>query len=211
MSFVIDKKAVWESALGELDELRPGSPMFWVLWNECFLDSVEDGLAIVGAPSDFHRSRIQQSIQHHLREALEEVLGYPVRLKVVVGNPRAFTKPTEAVRVPENVPNMDAEAHELALLHERYGDIMGIVDNHPLFKKAGTPLDKGGWGIWPQKLTLYCKDFGVMAVLRCLRYMSNKPSIRKHRGFFFEVMDKGQFGHKLVVSRDFTGPAREAG
>lgn len=208
MAYVIDKTQVWQAALEMVDEYSFGPGLFWQLWNECYLDSVEDGLAIVGVPSNIFLTIFHQKASRLVRHALEEVLGYPVRVKAVVGSPRLFTRLEEVPQIPADIPNADVERHELALLHERYGDIMGIVDNHPLFKKASIPLEKGGWGIWPQKLTLFCKEYGVMAVLNCLRYISNKPSVRKPRGFFFEAMERGQFGHKLAISRDVTGPVQ---
>lgn len=91
------------------------------------------------------------------------------------------------------VTNSEPGDEDEATLFQKYKDIMGIVDNHPVFRKATLQVEKGGWGIFPQILTNKCKEYGVMAVLNGIRYVANKPSVKNPRAFFLHALEKGQF------------------
>jgi|GEM_PF-1702887 len=95
----------------------------------------------------------------------------------------------------------------LAALHATYGDIIGIVDNHPVFKAAHTPITKGGWGFKKKILTVYCKVYGADVVLTGLRVVANKPSVKRPRAYFTKELKNERWGKKLMVTADMTGPA----
>jgi hypothetical protein len=76
---------------------------------------------------------------------------------------------------------------ETAILLDRYGDIMGVVDNHPAFKRAIQQ-----WEVFPQALTEACKRHGLDTVLDAIRYTANYPAA-KHKGrFLFAVLKNGK-------------------
>lgn len=76
---------------------------------------------------------------------------------------------------------------ESVLLLEKYGDIMGVVDNHPAFKRAIVD-----WDVFPQALTEACKRHGLDVVLDAIRYTANYPAA-KHKGrFLFAVLKNGK-------------------
>ncbi len=88
---------------------------------------------------------------------------------------------------------------EAGMLFERYGDVMGIVDNHPTFRKATAPVAEGGWGVYPQALTRACKEHsldgdlgtGVLKVLEALRYTANYRAARNKASFLWAVLRNG--------------------
>lgn len=100
--------------------------------------------------------------------------------------------------------NQDAGAHlgstEASMLFERYGDIMGVIDNHPLFKPVTRAREDGGWGIYPQALTNAVKKYavdgdygaGLDKVLDAIRYTKNYPAARNKAAFFWSVMENGK-------------------
>jgi hypothetical protein len=194
---MLDKKLLWKMAV-DLLEAELGPALFHMLRDGCYLDSVEDGVAIVAAETEHMRDFYRKRSAQPLKEAFSKLLKRPVTVKFAVGHPRIIeNKPKSPPSSQQSHPQTNDA--ELALLHERYGDIMGIVDHHPVFKKASMPVDKGGWGIFPQLLTNACKDYGVMPVLNGLRFVANRPSVVNPRAFFFTALRKGQFGHRLAV------------
>lgn len=90
-------------------------------------------------------------------------------------------------------------ATEAEMLFERYGDVMGVVDNHPAFRKATAPIADGGWGLYPQALTSACKQHstdgdlgtGVLKVLEAIRYTANYRAARNKASFFWAVLKNG--------------------
>jgi hypothetical protein len=78
---------------------------------------------------------------------------------------------------------------ETAILFEKFGDIMGIVDHHPAFQKAVRQ-----WNVFPQALTEACKLHGVPKVLDTIRYTANYPAAKSKAGFFWSVLKNGKRG-----------------
>lgn len=99
----------------------------------------------------------------------------------------------------KNASNQTVPTTEADLLLERYGDIMGVVDNHPAFQMATKPLREGGWGLYPQALTNACKtqseqgdiSTGVAKVLQALRFTANYRAARNKASFFWAVLRNG--------------------
>jgi len=114
---------------------------------------------------------------------------------------------------PESDPVLpNPEIHwknaELGALHAQYGDIMGIVDNHPVFVQASKEFIKGGWGIFRKELTNLCKDYGADVVLKGLRDVANRPSAERPRAYFLRNLKAGVYGHKLAVGANIVGPVQ---
>ena len=199
------KKALWTSLVDDIEAKLPSQALFFMLRDVAWLDRLEGKIAFVATESEFSRAMLARKVCKPLGSALSQRLNRPVRVQFIVGRHRLWEaeRAGRAVAVlydPVLKPEKTDEAAELAILHERYGDIMGIVDNYPVFKKASLPVNKGGWGIFPQLLTEACKDYGVIPILNGLRFIANRPSIVNPRGFFFYALKKGQFGHRLAVS-----------
>ena len=100
----------------------------------------------------------------------------------------------ESYKAKKVSPSAEAE-----VLFERYGDVMGVVDKHPAFRKATAPIAEGGWGLYPQALTNACKQHstdgdlgtGVLKVLEALRYTANYRAARNKASFFWAVLKNG--------------------
>jgi hypothetical protein len=215
---MIDKRAVWED-ITAMVEAAVGTAFYYTLVSRCWLDSLEGDTAIVATDTEFMVSLVRKRASRALGFAFSEYKGAPVSVQIVQGNPRIhapMVNPEDeeyVVHIRSQVASSpydreQAEKCELAILHQRYGDIMGIVDNHPLFKRACRDIDKGGWGIFPQLLTNACKDYGVIAVRNGLSFVANRPSAKKPRALFFTLLREGKFGHRLVVGANHYGPGR---
>jgi len=119
--------------------------------------------------------------------------------------PQEQTEPSSL----QATPGIQWKNEDLGTLHARYGDIMGIVDNHPVFVQACKPLTEGGWGIFNKELTNACKDYGADIVLKGLRDVANRPSVDRPRSYFFKNLRTGVYGHKLAVPASPIGPVGE--
>lgn len=199
---VWDKVHVWNRALRLLaEEVDFGT--LTMLQDNAYLDSLEDGNALVGCKSwawleTFERKRLGGKLEN----ALAEVCQISISLRFVHGRPRIIEKPLPAMY--STLKPMDDS--EVASLHAQYGDIISIVDNHPVFVMAQTPINKGGWGIFKKILTRHCKDYGVQAVLDGLRDVASKPNVGRPRAYFLKELERGRWGHKLVITPSITGP-----
>lgn len=203
------KKGFWTEIVDDIaDEIGPQT--FYSLRNACWIDRREGDLVFIAVESQAMRDLLSSRAAKLLTDAFSKALNQPVRARFEYGSPRVMEPPKavshlSGVKSHENTPSKTGDEAELALLHDKYGDIMGIVDKHPLFKRVQLPREKGGWGIFPQLLTNKCKEYGVMTVLRGLRFVSNRPSVIDHRAFFLTALDKGQFGYRLAVSPSVVG------
>ncbi len=199
MQKFIDKKAVWAEVVNALENaLNPGQT--FMLLKHSYLDSVEGDDATVVVDSDTIRGIFVRKVKPQVTQALSDIMKRPIRLRIGVSKMQIqeqFLNEGAAV-VPGSSP-VRLSDDETVLL-ERYGDIMGIVNNHPLFKRAISPIDRGGWGIFPQILTKKCKEFGITPVLHALRHTADLSSVRNRRAFFLHTLDKGQFGPRLAMS-----------
>lgn len=201
---VMDKVKAWNRAMQALAE-EVDFGILTLVQNNGYLDSIEGGMALVGCKSftlmeEFQRKRIRE----RLEPIFTELCKMPIRVNFVHGRPRIIEKPQQPVY--ETLKPMDDSEYELASLHAQYGDIIGIVDKHPVFVRAHTPIAQGGWGIFKKVLTRHCKDYGVLTVLEGLRTVANKPKIKRPRAYFLKELERGRWGHKLVITPSITGP-----
>jgi len=112
---------------------------------------------------------------------------------------------SESVETPNLADTIQWASPELGALHAQYGDIMGIVDHHPVFVQATKPLIQGGWGIFNKELTNLCKDYGVLTVLKGLRDVASKPHVDRPRAYFLKNLKAGVYGHRLATSANILG------
>lgn len=202
-----DKKALWQQAVTRLEaQLDPG--LFYQLLNRCYLDSLEQGKGLLIAPSPAIQTQIERKAQRILEQSLTQLTQKPVRLQVALAKNRLYQVQTEPVintRHLNEVATVLTDERQLAELHATYGDIMGIVDNHPLFHQVCKPIPQGGWGIFPQLLTNACKDYGVLTVLEALQRVANKPGLKNRRAYFFSQLKTGSLGYRLAKPADILG------
>ena len=175
------KKLFWASVVDGIEqEVDPG--VFYLLRSSAWLERLEEGTVFVAAHSRAEVQLVDKKARRPLEKALSRELGQAIRVRLEVGQPRIAEPVRQALATtpeeskPDESPSRGEEV-ELANLHDKFGDIMGIVDNHPLFRKVQAHPNQGGWGLFPQVLTLKCKDYGVLAVLKALRFVF-QPSER---------------------------------
>jgi hypothetical protein len=138
--------------------------------------------------------------ERNLRKANDD-LGLELRSNQETKRPRACLASTitqaalnESYKAKKTVSGNGAE-----MLFERYGDVMGVVDRHPTFRKVTLPVAEGGWGVYPQALTNACKQYsvdgdlgtGVLTVLEAIRYTANYPAARNKAAFLWAVLRNG--------------------
>lgn len=192
-----DKKAMWSEIVLRLEErVEPG--LFYMLLYRCYLDSAENGKAIIIAQTRSLQTTLEQKSLRLLQKAVEAVTGQKLQIVIVVGHPRIIENDQKEQSAVD-------DEQELAALHKEYGDIMGIVNGHFVFRQACQKINKGGWGIFPPLLTDACKEYGVMTVLKGLRYVANQPKVEDPRAFFFDRLRRGEFGYRLAVSAPTLG------
>ena len=200
---VPDKKAMWSEIVLTMEK-RIESGLFYLLMGRCYLDNLENGKAVIVTETRSLQSALEHKAYTAIKKAIQEVTGEAVHVAIVVGRPRIIENDRKLTADSLGMA-FESEEQELAFLHQEYGDIMGIVNGHYVFRQACKKLEQGGWGIFPELLTDACKEYGVMTVLNGLRDVANRPKVTNPRAFFFELLKKGKFGHRLAVSAPSLG------
>jgi hypothetical protein len=208
------KKAFWTSLVDEIETKLSSKGVFFLLRQGAWLDSLEREIAFIATESEYHCTLLARKASEPLAEVLSSTLKRNIRVRFVVGCQRIMEAalPESGLSLVYDASTKPEKAYgedELAILHDKYGDIMGIVDNHPLFKKVQASRERGGWGIFPQLLTKKCKEYGVISVLTGLRFVVNNPRVKDPRAFFLHAIDNGQFGHRLAVSAPTIGKVNQ--
>lgn len=199
-----DKKQLWQDITEALAEsIDPG--LFFMLQQNAYLDSLEFGKAVIAVRTLSLQMICEKKLARKLENTFAKVIGRPVNVSIVLGQSRIIEKNSNQkfTGLGKDLPEREAE---LTLLHRQYGDIMGIVDNHPVFRKASLPLTQGGWGLFPQVLTNACKDYGVLTILDGLRDTANRPNVRNPRAFFLSALMRGDYGYRLATGASIIGP-----
>jgi hypothetical protein len=179
----------------------------FVFQDKAYLDSLEGSLAVVGVQNwPLLATLEKQRIIPTLERAFAEIIGKAVRVKLAHGRPRILE--TKAARLTEErlIAEMTSGRPELEALHVQYGDIMSIVDNHPVFVRASKPLLQGGWGIFNKELTIACKDYGADVVLKGLRDVASNYKAVRPRPYFLKNLRDGVYGHRLAKAAPILGP-----
>jgi hypothetical protein len=202
---VVDKLKLWQAACYRVLEER--SDIGFLLQDKAYLDCLEGSEAVVGVKTWNLLSMLEQKRVVPLLETIfSEITGRTVRVKLAHGRPRiiAAQSKKQAIHTPDNLTSQ--EVSDLEALHAEYGDIMSIVDQHPVFVQASKPLTKGGWGIFNKQLTIACIDYGADVVLRGLQDVANQPRVDRPRSYFFTNLRAGIYGHKLAKPAPILGP-----
>ena len=204
-----NKPKLWQKVCYQVQEENEN--LGFLLQDKAYLDSLERGMAIVGVKSHPILEMLERKKAVPLLEKiLSEMTGKPIQVLLAHGRPRIFEPKPKVQTVQQTGTKAIAwKDAELGALHAQYGDIMGIVDNHPVFVQACKPLPEGGWGIFNRELTNACKDYGAHVVLKGLRDVANRPDVDKPRGYFFKNLKAGVYGHKLAVPASPIGPVGE--
>ena len=105
------------------------------------------------------------------------------------------TKKSTSYKNHEVRAGFDADA-----LIERYGDVMGVIDNWKPLEIVTRPVEQGGWGVWPQALTNAVKRHsdggdlavGLLKVWDAVQYTRNCRQARNRAAFLFSVLKNGK-------------------
>lgn len=223
----IDKRGLWQQVLAKVQE-ESGFDAYTMIQGQAYLDSVERGMAMIGVKSWQWIQTLERKRVHFLLQSVfSELMKQPVKIKLVLGHPRLIEKaPKPKAKLcgqchqlhdiciceygphpePRKAPEINWSHRELGALHEQYGDIMGIIHKHPVFVHAITPIEQGGWGIFPEILTNACKDYGAHVVLKGLRQTGQSARVKQPRAYFLDNLEAGRYGHKLGRSAEIIGP-----
>jgi len=222
----VDKRGLWQRVLAKAQE-ESGFDAYTMLQNQAYLDSVERGVAIIGVKSwNWIQTLERKRVHFLLQSVFTELMKQTIKVKLVIGHPRLVEKAAKPELKPcglcqqqpdvciceygphpqPELPKINWAHPELGALHEQYGDIMGIIHNHPVFVHAIAPIDQGGWGIFPEILTNACKDYGAHVVLKGLRHTGKAARVKQPRAYFLNNLESGIYGHKLARSAEIIGP-----
>ena len=200
---ILDKKGFWHDVVDALSD-KMDSGFYFMLRNNAYLDRLERGEAIISVGSESMQRLCERKYAKMIAKAFSEEMNQAISVSFVYGPSRIIEKPREEL-VPRDNKDRVSDELALAMLHDQYGDIMSIVDNHPVFRQASLPLTANGWGIFPQILTNACKDYGVLNVLSGLRKIASSPGIRNPRGYFLAALERGDFGGTLARGAQILG------
>jgi hypothetical protein len=143
---------------------------------------------------------IARGRERNLRKANDD-LGLELRSNQETKKPRVCLEAatTQGVLIESYKAKNSVSGNGAGILFERYGDVMGVVDKHPTFRKVTLPVAEGGWGVYPQALTRACKEHsvdgdlgtGVLKVLEAIRYTANYRAARNKASFLWAVLRNG--------------------
>jgi len=195
VSFIHDKKRLWQSILDDVSDVIDMG-VYFSLQDKGYIDRIEEDKVVVAVFSQAIKEQCEKKYRFKIANATSDALDRKVEILFVHGAPRIFIK----------LPHRDKpEEVRLKMLHDAHGDIMSIVDNDALFRQVSLPLEKGGWGLNPKKLTNDCKDYGVIAVQEALAAVAAKPNVIKPAVYFDGGLKRGVFGEKLAKGADKLG------
>jgi hypothetical protein len=199
MSNVIDKKAFWSDLLDDLYGVMD-TGFYFMLKNEAYIDRIEDNVesyrAVIACKSETLKTKFEQKYMPTITKAFVGALGRKVTITLVHGPARIFHK------IPNADESPDYRREELFRKHHH---IMGIVMNDAIFRQASLPVEEGGWGIFPEKLTNHCVDYGVIKIQDAIAKVARMPKVDNARGFFDFCLERGDFGPKLKRGADILG------
>jgi hypothetical protein len=195
VTFIYDKKRLWQNILDDLcDDLDTG--LYFSLQEKAYIERIDPDKVVIGVFSQAIKTQCEKQYRFKIGKACSAALERKVEVLFAEAAPRLY------VDLPfEEKPREVREA----ILHGDHGDIMTIVDNDPLFKKVALPLEEGGWGMNPKKLTNDCKDYGVVAVQDGLARVARKEFVKKPAIYFEKALKRGDFGGKLPRGADILG------
>src|ERR1043166_2067492 len=84
---MLEKKALWKMAV-DLLEAELGPALFHMLRDGCYLDSLEEGTAIVAAETEYLRDFYRKKAAKPLEKAFSQLLKRSITVKIAIGHPR---------------------------------------------------------------------------------------------------------------------------
>lgn len=150
-----------------------------------------------GQPSTPHASRTQ--VREECLKSQEPPVNLQENTKIYPGD--------QGIRVLENISSnqgdlesllrqLNVKPAEAAMLFERYGDVIDIISKHPVFQRITKDRKDGGWGVYPQALTLAVKNhalegdltMGLAIVVAAVREVLNYRAAKAPRKLLFHIL-----------------------
>mgnify|MGYP003940890567 CR=1 FL=1 len=203
-------EALWQAVQQLLQsELSLAVYETWIA--PCRLESIDHQMVTLATSTDFSVSIIDRRYGSAIRQAFNQVLGQPIRLRYQVvpelepPKPRqtsavtsgaiTFSAPNTAQVVQPEYPlarlQNPTNNQQVALLLERYGDIRGVMKNHPFFQRIQLPVDEGGWGTDLAGLIYFAKEYTLERVLWAAKQAKEYQGSRSRGAVFTHAVRKG--------------------
>lgn len=77
---------IWNTALGTL-QMQMSRHEFNTWLKGASLSAIENGVATIGTPSAFYKEGLENRYTGPLRDAISDLVGFPVQIRVVIGGP----------------------------------------------------------------------------------------------------------------------------
>ncbi len=195
--------AIWQAVQQILhSELsRPGYET-WIA--PCRMLSLENQVVTLVTGTEFSVSIIDRRYGPAIKRAFAQVLGQPIRLRYQAIPEQEQPQPSQ---IPDLQPKRASSAEkpkyplaqfqnptnnpQVALLLERYGDIRGVMKNHPFFKRIQLPVDEGGWGTDLAGLIYFAKEYTLERVLWAAKQAKEYQGADSRGAVFTHAIRKG--------------------
>src|SRR5215210_4544360 len=87
MEVGVNLTKIWNSTLGTM-QVQTSRHEFNTWLRRATLQSVENGVATIGAPSAFFKEGLENRYASPLRDLISNLLGFPVQVRVVIASPQ---------------------------------------------------------------------------------------------------------------------------
>jgi hypothetical protein len=207
LAIVLALETFW-GHLQDTLQAKMSGPTFTTWIAPCRFVSVDETTIKLAVPSDFSRVIIHQRYREVITQAAEALLGWPVALRLVVDKSLDSASPAPSALKVENKPTPQASQTvkreyplakfqnptnnpEVALLLEKYGDIRGVMKNHPFFKRIQKPVEEGGWGTDLGGLIYFAKEYTLERVLWAAKAAKDYQGAENRGSIFTHAIKKG--------------------
>lgn len=188
-------------------------PVFTTWIEPTRFESLANGTLTLSVETEFCRKIISKRYRDNLEAAAELVLGEPTRLRLLVDGTMSTAIRHEdnqqAVELPPCPNAADNDKYplarfqnpknnpEVAALLEKYGDILGVMKNHPFFKRIQRPEAEGGWNTGLGGLISLAKEYTLEQVLWAAKQANQYQGVHTSRGAIFNhIVRNGMEGLK---------------
>ncbi len=183
----------------------------WIV--PCHLVSITEQEITLATGTDFSLSIIDRRYGTVIKQAFSQVLGRSVRLRYQVSPELEQTKPetrSSSSTAPNAMPVSNLTTPptvkpeyplarfqnptnnpQVAMLLERYGDIRGVMKNHPFFKRIQKPVEEGGWGTDLGGLIYFAKEYTLERVLWAAKQAKEYQGADSRGAVFTHAVRKG--------------------
>jgi len=87
MEVGVNLTKIWNSTLGTM-QVQTSRHEFNTWLRRATLQSVENGVATIGAPSAFFKEGLENRYSNPLRDLLSNLVGFPLQVRVVIAAPQ---------------------------------------------------------------------------------------------------------------------------